>query len=387
MHTPAARSRLALAAVVLALAPACDSSSFTPPRPPELSGAPAPPTGPPSAPSAATTPGRAETPAPARSRLVELILSQPNADRLFLAQFLRRDTGLKRCAFRLTVPESGQSFSAPQLAAAIRSAAGRSTGAIIVEPIDDQEVRKALSDARAKGVAVVLLDRTLPTSSPGTSFPYATLTGFEQGGKEVVAAVTDDAKLFKFPPEARIVVLENRTKDLHSQRRLDALTSALKAAGCPFDLLSFDGEQKGAHEALSEYLKTHKLCMVFGDDEYGLSGAFQLLAERHTKGKREFLIGGFAACDARLDEYVKGGSQGLVNRNTEGFARKLLALALDQMDQKPVPERNEVEMPFIHTPPPFKPTEGDDRDPLDARKKVTAPSSEPALTSTPESGK
>jgi ABC-type sugar transport system substrate-binding protein len=377
------RGLLTLSVVLLILLPACDSSSFTPPRPPELGGGPGASGG---SPAASVSPTAAAVPSvkSSRSRLVELILSQPpSPDRLFLAQFLRRDTGLNLCGFRVTEPEGDQPFSGEQLATKIREAAGRSTGALIVEPIDVPQVRQALLDAEAKGLPVILLDFPLPSSSPGKSFPYTTFRGFAEGGEALVKAVSQDAERFQFPTEARIVVLENRQKDRYSKQRLESITGALKAAGHSFDLLTFEGEQKGANEVFANYLKTHRVSMVFGDDEFGVSGAFQALAERHVKGKREFLIGGFAACDVRLDSYVREGSPGLVNRNTEGNARKLLKLALDLMDHKPVPERNEVEMPFIHTPPPFKPTTGDDPEPLDAVKSVTPPTSSVAPASTP----
>ena len=96
--------------------------------------------------------------------MVELILSQPpKVDRLCLIQFLRRDCGIKKCGFRAMNPESQTPMSAAEMAQAIRKASDRMTGSLIVEPLDDPEVRKALIEAGSKGLPIVLLDTPLPS--------------------------------------------------------------------------------------------------------------------------------------------------------------------------------------------------------------------------------
>lgn len=368
------RRLLAVGGVLLAALSGCDSASFTPPRPAELGGGASP------SPGEAAIPAASVANAAARSRVVEMILSQPVApDRFYLVQMLRRDTGEKRYAFRLKAPETSQPFTGAQMADAIRKAAASSAGALIVEPVDTPEVRQALVEAQGRGLPVVVLDEPLPSGSPEKPFPYVTVKGFAEGAARMVSAVSEDARPFRFPPEAGIVVLENRRKEIYSQRRLDAITTALKDAGLKHEVLGFEGERTGAFEALVNYLKTHRVSMVFADDEFGVSGAIQIAMDRYMKHQRAFLIGGFASFDARLDSYAREGAVGLVNRNTDGYARALLQLALDLMDRKPVPERTEVAMPFIHTPPPYKPTDlAVEPEPAEAVKAAPEPASKPS---------
>ena len=102
---------LALTIAAVGAFPGCDSDAFVPSRPPELTGSStAASTASGTVPSAtpattipkpSTAPSAKTTATPtARARLVEYLLAQPaSVDRLYLEQFLRRETGIKRCAF------------------------------------------------------------------------------------------------------------------------------------------------------------------------------------------------------------------------------------------------------------------------------------------------
>jgi ABC-type sugar transport system substrate-binding protein len=352
---------LPLATLVLLALPACDSATFTPPRPRELAGAageaargtlPAPAA---AAPATAAAPAATSPVSPAaRSRLTELILSTPPVpDRQYLAQFLRRDSAPNRCAFRVTAPEpEGKPLTAADLAEAIRQATARSTGVLMVEPIDAPEVRQALLEARSKGLPTVLVDRPLPASSAAETFPMIALDGFEARARELVAALTEDVKLSGYALDAPAAVLVHSLKDFYSQRRVDALTGALRAAGWKFEVLNFADGQPGAFRALSDHLKTHpNLSLALADDEFGVAGAAQTLDDRRLKKQRGFIVGGFAATDARLDQFVKLISHGLINRNTDGYSQKLMKLAVDLMERRSVPDRTTVELPILRNPP------------------------------------
>jgi len=352
----------------LAVLPGCDSTSFVPSRPPELSGSPtaaARTSGAalsPSVPPATTTPAAAagaKSPATptVRARLVELILARPAClDRACLEQFLRRDTGIKKCAFRVVSPKDNEPLSPGQLAGEIRTAANRSTGALILEPVDVPEVREALREAESRGLGVVLLDSPLPATSPGKSYPFVTFNGFAEAAKQLVETVADDARVLHLPADGTTLVIENQEKDFYSRDRLESITSALKAAGRAYDIVSFDGEQKEAAKLVLEYLKTHpKLTVILADHDDGVAGAFDARELWVKTNKNIFAIGGYFACDVRLTPHMKGRVQGLVDRNVEGYARKALQVALDLMDGKPVPNRALVDVRFIHTPPPLIP--------------------------------
>src|SRR4051794_3625310 len=100
---------------LLMLAGGCDSLSFTPARPTELTPSGAPGGVVPAATATPASPARAAAKASkTRARLVELILSQPpDVDRLYLEQFLRRDSGVQKFAFRSTKPEKPDAPMSP----------------------------------------------------------------------------------------------------------------------------------------------------------------------------------------------------------------------------------------------------------------------------------
>jgi ABC-type sugar transport system substrate-binding protein len=221
-----------------------------------------------------------------------------------------------------------------------------------MEPVDAPEVREALREAESKGLGIVLLDAPLPATAPGKSYPYVTFQGFAGAAKQLVEAAIDDAKVFQLPPDGTILVLENREKDRYSRDRLDSITAALKAAGRAYDLVSFDGAEKGAADVTLDYLKTHpKLAIILADHDFGVAGAYDARDKWRMTTKAMMAIGGYYACDARLTQNMKERIQGLIDRNVEGYARKALELALDFMEGKPVPERAPVDVRFIHNSP------------------------------------
>src|SRR5271165_7022914 len=279
---------LVLGIAALGVLPGCDSISFVPSRPPELSGsstaaaktsgaAPSP-----SVPPATTSPAAAAAAKPpatpaVRARLVELILARPaSLDRVYLEQFLRRETGIKKCAFRVFSPQDNEPMSPGQLASEIRTAANRSTGALILEPVDVPEVREALREAESRGLGVVLLDSPLPATSPGKFHPFVTFDGFAEAGKQLVEIVFEDARLMRLPAEGTTLVLENRDRDYYSRDRLESITAALKAAGRTYDQVSFDGDQSGASQVVLNYLAEHpKATVILADHDFGVVGSYE----------------------------------------------------------------------------------------------------------------
>jgi ABC-type sugar transport system substrate-binding protein len=290
--------------------------------------------------------------------MVELILSQPpNIDRLYLEQFLRRDCGVKMCGFRCIKPEKAEAMTPAELAKAIRAAANRGTGAVVLEPIDAPEVQEAVRDALNNGTAIVLLDRPLPSSSPGSPLPVVAVKGFADAGKKIVDAVIEEAGQFHLPSDGKILLTQNTQADSYGKDRLESITAALKGARRSYEVLAFNGDQQAAADFVLNYLKAHpKVTILLSDEELGLSGSFQARRTWLGEGKSELILGGYAAADQRLDLLVKGRTSALADRNVEGYARKALQLALDQMEGKPVPARSEIEMPFKHVRPTFYPS-------------------------------
>lgn len=284
----------------------------------------------------------------ARSRVVELILSRPpSLEKIWLTQFLRRDCGIRKCGFHETKPEGESPMTPTELAGAIRKAADRMTGCLIVEPIDDTEVRKALNDASSRGLPLILLDTPLPSFPPLKPYPCVAFSGFEKTGQEIVAILKEDAAKLKLTGAGKALVLDSEEKDANSRKRLDSLTNALKAAGVTYDVLAFDGDAKAAENALSKYLESHSnVTMILGVDDISMGGVHRVRAERKKQQKPEIVAGGYAACDDRSNPFLKEGTEVLADSSMQGYTRKALQVAIDLMDGKPAPERVEVEMPL-----------------------------------------
>jgi ABC-type sugar transport system substrate-binding protein len=345
---PQRSAGLVLGLLITGLFASCDSTTFAPPRPTEL--------------GTLREPGAsqdAENLSVARPRVVELILSQPPTnDRLYLAQFLRRDTGVQKCAFRVVKPEHDQPLTPAQIAQAIASAAESGTGGVIVEAIDAPEVHEALREAQSKGLAIVLLDSPLTSSSLPRPIPYLTRAGFEAAGKKLVDALIADARLLHLATDGTALVMHSTEKDFDVAPALESITRALKTAGRRFEILSHDEDQTKTIEKITGYIQAHpEATMIFADHEVGLTSAFLARMAQRKEGKSIFVLGGYAALDVRIDLLVKQGSEAIVDRNAEAYARKALQLVLDQMSGKSVPERNELEVQFVHNGPRFIPEE------------------------------
>jgi ABC-type sugar transport system substrate-binding protein len=365
------KSRLINGAILvlsaLGLAVGCDSTSFVPPRPTELGR----PTVMPEradAKAAGSVPATVATNASgtkseatagvARARLVELLLARPaNLDRLYLEQYLRRDTALSKCAFRSVIPKEDEPADPQWLASEIRAAADRTTGVLILEAVDAPIIRNALHAAEAKGLPIVLLDASLPSSSPGKSYPCVTFEPFAPVSRKLVQALADDAQRLRLPPHGEALVITDKSPDCIDPDRLDSMKKALQEAGHPFEVVAVEAlvPKEAIGPLQSKFETSPKVTIALADHEYALQAAFQARDQWRGAGKHAVALGGYAACDARLDSMPKALSECIVDRNTEGYARKALQVALDLMSGKSVAERNEVGMRLIHHPPTFYP--------------------------------
>jgi hypothetical protein len=92
-------------------------------------------------------------------------------------------------------------------------------------------------------------------------------------------------------------------------------------------------------------LRSHpNTIIILFDDDYGLVAANMARRNWIDNGHREVVLAGYAACDIRLDIITKGRAAALADRNIEGYARRALQLAVDQIEGKPGPAVAEVEV-------------------------------------------
>jgi hypothetical protein len=173
-----------------------------------------------------------------------------------------------------------------------------------------------------------------------------------------VETLADDAKRLRLPPHGEALVIKDKDQDTANPDRVGSIKKALQSAGHPFEVVEVDASvPMEAVEPLRKKFETSpKVTIAVADHEYPLQAAFEARDQWSGATKHAIALGGYAACDARLDSLPKALTECILDRNTEGYARKALQVALDLMEGKPVAERNEVELRFIHHIPTYPET-------------------------------
>lgn len=352
------------------LAPGCDSMSFVPPPRPELANP-----AQTSAGAVSTAPvvsHAGSTKAPVFSsaghidgvgrltgggKFVELILVKtPTPERVYLAQALRRDLGNAKMLLRYTKPEAVQKLSPEQLAAAIRTAIGRGSAALLVEPIDDPTVLDRLYEAQSRGMKVLLLDQPIPPRS-GKSIPVFCYQSFSKPGRQIVEAVLEAAKLTHRLNGGRIVVFRNRSTDAYSADRLASLTEPLKAAGLKYEILDFDGDANAAKEVLTSALAVPpRISIVLAQDDEGFAASHLILSRLIKQGEPDFLLGGYNAYDMGGITDTVNKATAFCDRSVEAYASKAFQTVRNLIEGKAVADRTEVPVVFHHAKVIYVPT-------------------------------
>ena len=272
----------------------CDSMSFTPPRPPELS-SPAP-----------EVRLKVEAAAAQGLRSIDVILAPRGADAIELLRTAARvQSGLDKVRTRVVeVPGAGPESSAwSERARAVGEVVAEDPLAIVIEApaTPDPDLNKAASEARAQGVLVVALGRSLSDEAETTE--ESTSTGreivvvpesFRLSAEILVDRATRNAKNGGLDPKAGALVFVNSTSDPLAGDRAEALREALADAGIEtVEELRFAGPDDDGRNKLIEHLKAHpKTAMVLATDLISLDiadGVADTLMDDHP-----FVIAGYA---------------------------------------------------------------------------------------------
>jgi ABC-type sugar transport system substrate-binding protein len=290
-------------------------------------------------------------------KIVELILAKPpNPGRMYLAIALRRDLGKATMSLRYTKPESGQPLSPEQMAGAIRTAIGRGSAALIVEPIDDPTVLDLLYEAQSRGRKVLLLDQPVPPRG-GKSIPMITYQPFDKPGRQIVEAVIEAATLTHRLNDGRIVVLENRSTDAYSAERLASLTNPLKAAGLKYEIVPFEGDANAAKDALTRLLAVPpKIAVVLAESDEGFTASHLILSQRNQQSQSEFVLGGYTAHDIGGSTELVAKAAAFCDRSVEVYSAKVFQTVRNLIEGKPVGSRIEVPVVVHHAKFLFVPT-------------------------------
>ena len=255
-------------------------------------------------------------------------------------------------------------MTAAQLAQEIRKAADHDTGALILEAIDAPEVQAAISDAESKGTAIVLLDAPLPSPSPGKIRPYVEFKGFTRGRQgDRSNGHRRSSFVFTCPPTdrswlSRTLSKTSRTDDSNRLQALSRPLAATTRSSCSTAI----GRPGIDSQVFDRPSPDHDLaCRGRLWPDRGIPGARRKML---SESDRQLIVGGYGANDMRLDMSVKNGSPAGRSQH-RGLYPQSPQAALDQMDGKPTPERNEVALPFTRNQP--------DHYPIKAEPKKTGP--------------
>jgi ABC-type sugar transport system substrate-binding protein len=362
---------LSLAAVMMGLASiGCGSGDFAPPPPPELIAAErggSPGNGPGTIVAKPDSPGAATS----GSKSVAVIFN-PDLDPEELkleANQARVQAGYDH--IRLHMPITGEeleSSSAAKPAAATRSQAvlvrealarNPHPQAIIVEPANpnDKDLAKAIQEARAAKVPVILVSRPLSagTGTEGTaSGPPPILVRprpFDDSARQLVAAAIRNAKNAKLNPEAGAILLINSAGDTLLPDRVAAVRAALEAAGIhAIQEVRFVRDNQSAQSLLAERLKADpKPTLVFTFDFAATTGSNSVAGE--IASGRPFIQAGYTSEENLLRMATAGEFAALAHYAPSRLIRRAITAAVASAQKQEVASPVEIAI-VVHESPP-----------------------------------
>jgi hypothetical protein len=340
----------------------CGAGDFMPPPPPELQGSADAAVG-----SAAATPGLAGPSAGVRG--LELIFSgrlDPEESEVEKST-ARSQAGIEKARIRITVPVEASpgaqvqpASTAKDQATLVREAIARRPQVLIVEPADpaDRELAKAVGEARAAKIPVVLLGRPVaaePGAQPaGASAAPLILVApppFAESARQLVASAIRNAKNAQLKPEGGAILLINTAADTFVPDRVAALRDALRAAGITSIVeLPFRRDGQVGRKLLTERLQADpKPVLVFGIDFQSTSTSNQVASEG-VEG-RPFVQAGYTSDENFNRMVVIGDLAGLAEFATGRVIRKAISTAVAAAQGRDLPGRVEVPV-VVHDSPP-----------------------------------
>jgi len=332
----------------------CDSMSFTPPRPPELS-TPAPPV-------------RLTEPAASLGiKTIDIILApRGDEDIEYLRTGARVQAGLDKVRARVVeVPGAGPESSAwRERIRAIGESAAQDPLAILIETpaSPDPELKKAAAEARERGALVVALGRSLSggeeeeekaEGSESTSKGREILVApepFRLSAEILAARAVRNAQNGKIDPKAGALLFIDSTSDPLADDRAGALREALKKEGVEaVEELRFAGPGDDVQNKLIEHLKAHpKTTIVLATDYVGIDVAGK--TTEVLKGDHPYVIAGYSADENHARTQTVTGQYAAVGiYSADRLIRKGISVAAEASRGENVPDRVDVRVTMIES--------------------------------------
>jgi ABC-type sugar transport system substrate-binding protein len=215
----------------------------------------------------------------------------PTEEFQMLALRAQREANNRQVIFRAMGPGPDRTPSQPDI---VRKAVADGASALIVMPGDSPELGKALAEAEAKGVPVIMLARTIPAPDGSKPFTVVEHGDFDKSAKQIVEATLEDANKVGRSTEGTALVMVDQATDSSSTRRVAALKAAAEAAGfrkvvmVPYEPVNDDS----AKVALLEAVKANPdVSIVLGDDSDSTMWASEVRME--LQAKPAFFVGGY----------------------------------------------------------------------------------------------
>jgi ABC-type sugar transport system substrate-binding protein len=325
----------------------CDTFTFSPPRPAELSESP------PHVSAGVRTKGEVST----ANKTVEVILTpRIEMDAEVLKSAVRLQAGIDKVRTQVAVPpETAPASAQVEL---LRKAIERKPAAIVLETpaAPTAELIQAVADARKAGVLIVYFGRPpvgsdASASNAGRPLVAIVSEPLKKSAASLVANAVRAAKNGKIATDTGAVILFDPTVDSLVQDRVEALRDALKAAGVKkVEELRFEKTINDAQKKLIAYLDAHpETTLVLGVDAGGLQAADQATGD--LKEKHRYAIAGYTDNEVARNQVMMGEYAAVGVFGVDRLLRRGLNIAAESLKGGDVPERVEIEVPVVESSP------------------------------------
>ncbi|AMV40611.1 sugar ABC transporter substrate-binding protein [Planctomyces sp. SH-PL62] len=283
-------------------------------------------------------------------RTLELVPSpKPAADMDYVRNAARIQAGLDTS--RIQVADASVGVQADL----VRQAILREPPALIIEaPAEpDAELNRAAGEARAKGIPVVALGRSLGESAggPGREIVVAPKP-FRESADRIVELAMRNAGNGKVDPKAGAAILAETPSDPTIGERLVALKEALAAAGvAEVGEVRFARDLEAARAVLLDYLKAHpKTTLVLGADGFGVDVAEDVAGDAAKDG-RPYVVAGYSADESNAKSQTQVGEFAAIGvYSSDRLVRKGVNVAAKLVRGETIGDRVEMETPVLPSP-------------------------------------
>jgi ABC-type sugar transport system substrate-binding protein len=274
----------------------------------------------------------------------------------------RSQAGLDKARLRILPdddPAASQNQGGPSKSQAqlVRDALGRTQKpqALIVEPEDpsDPELARAVEEARAAKMPVVLLGRPLAgVKGPGkTPVILVKPQSFVESARKLVTLSMRNARNAKLNPDAGAILLIPSSGDAFIPDRVAAVREALEVAKVsPVDEIRMTRDVDDGFKRLTKRLESDsKTAMVFAFDFISTTASNK--AATDIGEKRPFIQAGYTSDDSLPRMALAGEFAAIADYVPTRLVRKAISTAVAAAQGREITDPVEIQIPVRESPP------------------------------------